>query len=248
VSPPGPSGRPGPPNGDLELTDDVPGAFAEAVRQAFAERPGERFVLVLSGGPTARRCYERLAAESAGRVGATGGAEAGSAIDWRLVDVCMGDERCVPPDDEDANQRLVGEALLDRVGPVGSFRPMSCEEGPDAYAASMASLPEPDVVHLGLGTDAHTASLFPGSDALEAPGDKLVVTSRDPNGRNAHDRMTLTLRAIARARLVLFTVVGEEKVDALRAVCDGADVPAARVRAQRVRWLVDRTTLGDACD
>jgi 6-phosphogluconolactonase len=226
-----------PPNGDLELTDDVPGAFADTVQRAFAERTGARFLLVLSGGPTARRCYERLAAEA----GSDG------AIDWTLVDVCMGDERCVPPDDEDANQRLVREALLDRVGAVGSFRPMSCTEGAEAYEALVQSLPGPDVIHLGLGADAHTASLFPGSEALEASGDKLVVTSTDPNGRNAHDRMTLTLRAIARARLVLFTVVGDDKADALRAVCVGRDVPAARVRAQRVRWLVDRTTLGAAC-
>jgi 6-phosphogluconolactonase len=225
------------PNGELELTDDVPGSFAESVRRAFAERPGERFFLVLSGGPTARRCYERLAADTA----------SGGDIDWKLVDVGMGDERCVPPDDQDANQRLVREALLDRVGPVGSFLPMSCQDGAAAYEQVVRSLPAPDVIHLGLGTDAHTASLFPGSDALEASGDQLVVTSRDPQERNPHDRMTLTLHAIARGRLVLFTVLGEDKTDALRAVCSGADVPANRVRAQRVRWLVDRTTLGSAC-
>ena len=229
----------GPPNGELELTDDVPGAFADAVCRAFAERPGERFLLVLSGGPTARRCYERLAAETA-----SGGAVDRRRVDWELVDVCMGDERCVPPDDADANQRLVREALLDRVGTVGSFWPMSCQEGAGAYEQVVASMPVPDVIHLGLGADAHTASLFPGSDALESPGDKLVVLSSDPQGRNPHDRMTLTLRAIARARLVLFTVVGDEKAGALRAVCSGEDVPAARVRAQRVRWLVDRTMLG----
>ena len=231
----------GPPNGELDLTDDVPGAFADAVCRAFAERPAERFLLFLSGGPTARRCYERLAARSS-----PDGAAGPGPVDWKLVDVCMSDERCVPPDDADANQRLVREALLERVGPVGSFRPMSCEDGAGAYEQVLASMPAPDLIHLGLGADGHSASLFPGSDALESPGDKLVVLSRDPQGRNAHDRMTLTLRAIARARLVLFTVAGEDKADALRAVCSGQDVPAARVRAQRVRWLVDRTTLGVA--
>jgi 6-phosphogluconolactonase len=226
-----------PPHGELELTDDVPGAFARWVRRAFAERPRERFVLACSGGPTARSCYERLALESAsGRHG----------VDWSLVDVVMGDERCVAPDDEDANQRLVRESLLEGVGPVGSFRPMSCDDGPDAYAEIVATLPGLDVVHLGLGPDAHTASLFPGSEALEET-DRLVVTSSDPHDRNPHDRMTFTLAAIARADLVLFTVRGEEKAQAVSAVCRGADVPANRVRAKQVRFLVDRPSLGDAC-
>lgn len=225
-----------PPNGELVLTDDVPGAFAEQVVRAFLERPRRRFVLACSGGPTARACYERLAAESAGAGG----------VDWSLVDVVMGDERCVPPDDEDANQRLVREALLERVGPVGSFRPMSCAEGADAYAQVVTALPGLDAVHLGLGADAHTASLFPGSAALEE-STRLVVTSSDPHDRNPHDRMTLTLPAIARADLVLFTVRGEEKADALRSVCRGADVPANRVRAGCVRFLVDQPSLGDAC-
>ena len=97
----------------LTPVEDVTRAFADAVVEAFASRPGPRFALVLSGGPTARACYEVLAE--------TGG------VDWSLVDVYVGDERMVPPDDEDANQRLIREALLDRVGGVGSFRPMRTE-------------------------------------------------------------------------------------------------------------------------
>ena len=77
------------------------------------QRPGPRFALVLSGGPTARAGYEVLAT--------AGG------IDWSVVDVYVGDERLVPPDDEDSNARLIKEALLDRVGPVGSFWPMPTE-------------------------------------------------------------------------------------------------------------------------
>ena len=77
---------------------------------AFAARPGPRFALVLSGGPTAQKCYEVLATADG--------------IDWGLVDVFVGDERVVPPDDEDANQRLIRESLIDRVGGVGSFLPM----------------------------------------------------------------------------------------------------------------------------
>ena len=220
-----------PPNGDVLVTDDVPGAFAAQVRQAFAARPAERFALVLSGGPTARRCYERLAADPGD-------------VDFGAVDVFMGDERCVPPDDDDANQRLVRQALLERVGHVGSFHPMACTEGAEAYERILLDHPPPDLVHLGMGADGHTASLFPDSAALEEPGEHLVLESDDPHARNPHPRMTLTLAAIARARLALFTVAGEEKRDAFARVCGGADLPAARVRAGRVLWLVDPAACG----
>jgi 6-phosphogluconolactonase len=221
--------------GDLEVTDDVPAAFARCLSDAFSERPGPRFVLVLSGGPTARRCYERLAdASCAGTLG----------VDWSLVDVLVGDERCVPPDDPDANQRMLRQTLLDRVGPPGSFHPMSCSEGPDAYEAVLRGLSAPDLLHLGLGPDGHTASLFPGSPALEAPADRWVAENEDVTGRNPHRRMTLTLAGIARARLAVFTVSGEEKRDALGRIGAGDDLPASRVRAGRVRWLADPAAAG----
>ncbi len=222
-----------PPFGELEVTEDVPGAFARLVADTFATRPGRRFVLTLSGGPTARRCYERLAAE---------------ALDWAVVDVLMGDERCVGPDDPDANQRLVREALLDRVGGVGSFHPMSCSAGPEAYEGLLRRMSAPDLVHLGLGPDGHTASLFPDSPALDAGDDQWVACSEDPHGRNPHSRMTLTLAGIARARLAAFTVVSEEKHDALARICAGQDLPAANVRAGRVVWLVDPDAAGSGHD
>ncbi len=221
--------------GELRVVDDVAVAFAGVVVEAFAQRPaapGSRFTLVLSGGPTARRCYEALAAASDG------------AIDWRLVDVLVGDERCVPADDPDANQRLVREALLDRVGTIGSFRPMDCEAGPTAYQQVLEDIGPPDLIHLGLGPDGHTASLFPGSLALQAPPGVLVTTSTDPTGRNPHRRMTLTFEAIARARLALFTVAGVAKRDALARLAAGEDLPAGRVRARRVLWLVDPDAAG----
>ena len=221
----------GPP-GTAEIVSDVADAFAETILTAYAARSGPRFVMVLSGGPTARRCYELLATRGVGR------------IDWSLVDVYMGDERCVAPDDPDANQLLVRQALIDRVGGVGSFRPMSCEEGPEAYERLIAPVDRFDVVHLGLGPDGHTASLFPRSSALEAPPGRLVVLSVDPNDLNAHERMTLTLEALARAQLVVFTVSGESKLEAFAAVSSGADLPASRVRARQILWLVDREASG----
>ena len=131
------------------------------------------------------------------------------------------------------------EALLERVGAANAVFPMRCDEGAERYQLRVGELGRFDVVHLGVGPDGHTASLFPSSPALEADPGRLVVMSEDPTGRNAHSRMTLTLSAIARARLALFTVVGEEKREAMQRIADGEDLPAGRVRADRVVWLVD---------
>jgi 6-phosphogluconolactonase len=215
-------------NGELVVVDDLPGEFASRVIDAFATRPSESFAMALSGGDTARQCYERLAADGAQR------------IDWWAVDIYWGDERCVPSDSPDSNQRLVREALLERVGAANAVYPMRCEEGPDPYQLRVGEVGRFDVTHLGMGPDGHTASLFPGSAALDADPGRLVCLNSDPHGRNPHPRMTLTLSGIARSRLVLFTLAGESKREALQAVIDGADLPAARVNAERVVWLVDR--------
>ena len=215
-------------NGELVVVDDVAGEFAERVIEAFHCRPGDGFSIALSGGETARRCYERLAVDGAEQ------------IDWWAVDVLWGDERCVPLDDPDSNYRLGREALLERVGAANVVYPMRCDEGADPYQLRLGELGRVDVVHLGLGADGHTASLFPNSPALDADPGRLVCLNTDPTGRNKHERMTLTLAGIARARQVIFTVSGEEKRAVLQEILDGADLPAARVRADRVVWLVDR--------
>jgi 6-phosphogluconolactonase len=170
-------------------------------------------------------------------------------VDWTRVDAYWGDERCVPPDDQDSNQRLCREALLDPVGPLRSIHPMYTGGDPDAAAAAyqeeLSSLDTFDVVHLGMGPDGHCASLFPGSAALDAPGDALVLANTDPNAANPHQRITLTLAAIARARLVVFTVAGPSKRDAFARVQKGEPLPAARVQASEVLWLVDPDAAGD---
>ena len=216
----------------LTPVDDVPRAFADAVIEAFAARPGPRFALVLSGGGTARASYEMLA-------------ERGG-IDWSLVDVYVGDERMVPPDDEDANQRLIREALLDRVGAVGSFSPMPTELPLDecvaAYQRVMSDLVTGagiDLIHLGMGPDGHTASLFAGAATLDAEPGELLAATEDPNGLNPHPRLTLTLPAVNSARLAVFTVAGASKADAVARLLRGDDIPAARVHAGRMLWLVD---------
>ena len=188
--------------------------------------------LVLSGGETARACYECLAEDNR--------------VPWRQIECFVGDERCVPPDDPDANQKMIRDTLTDRVA-VRAFHPMECDHAED-YAALISRAAPLDLVHLGFGPDGHTASLFPGSAALSAPEGRLVVPNLDPTGRNRHPRLTLTFEAIRSARWAVFTVSGAAKHDALRALLHGQDLPAAHVRAERVVWLCDRDALGEDVD
>lgn len=236
---------------EIRIVEDVPAAFAVLVAEELrgfaaargaappaggpddADAGGPRpqpYRLAISGGATARRCYERLATVEG--------------LPWASVEVYWSDERCVPPDDPDSNARLGHEALLDHVGPLAAVHPMSCAVGPDAYEAVLRRGGPLDLVHLGLGPDGHTASLFPGSAALEEPAGRLVSLNRDPAGRNPHDRITLTLPALDAARLAVFTVSGTEKHEAYLAVRAGGDVPACRVASERVVFLVDPAAAG----
>lgn len=215
--------------GEVQVVERVPEAFAEVVR---AERPA---VIALSGGGTARACYERLAA--------AGG------LDWPGVEVVIGDERFVAVDDPDSNEGLVRRTLLGdpddvRVHSARGSAPTVLAAAA-AYDAVVAGLLPIGLVHLGLGADGHTASLFPGAPELEER-DRMVVAAA--SAAHPHPRITLTLPAIARSRLVVFTVEGEGKREALARVWDGADLPAARVDAGRVLWLVDPAAAGRSAD
>ncbi|HEX3980896.1 MAG TPA: 6-phosphogluconolactonase [Acidimicrobiales bacterium] len=227
-------------NGRIDRVTSVPDAFARTVVEALAGSRQERFSLFLSGGSTAQECYQRLAE--------SGGPD--SDVRWDAVDIYLGDERCVPPDDPDSNHRMIRQTLLDQVGPVGSDHPMYRNGSPSAaatdYQAVIGSLPAFDLVHLGLGPDGHTASLFPESAALDiVDPEVLVAANQDPRANNPHDRVTLTLAGIARARLVVFTVAGSSKREALAAIAAGTDLPAGRVVADEVLWLVDDDAGGD---
>jgi 6-phosphogluconolactonase len=114
-------------------------------------------------------------------------------------------------------------------------------EAADAYDRLLREYGPLDLVHLGLGPDGHTASLFPGSPALDEIERLVVVTGDD---LHPHPRLTLTFPAIAQSRLAVFTVAGEGKRDALDRVKTGDEVPAARVSAGRVIWLVDEAANG----
>jgi 6-phosphogluconolactonase len=225
-------------NGSIQLVESVPEAFAGRVGAVLSGSHPDGFSLFLSGGPTAGEAYTALADTHA------------DSVDWASVDVYWGDERCVPLDSPDSNHHLCHQTLLDRVGPTRSDHPMYTDGTPEdaaaAYQAQLAGLAVFDVVHLGMGPDGHCASLFPGSDALAITDPAvLAVANRDPNANNPHDRITLTLPAIARARLVVFTVSGASKRDAFARLLAGDDLPAGRVEADHVLWLVDADVVGD---
>jgi 6-phosphogluconolactonase len=207
------------------VVDDVAAAFADLV---VAEAPT---TIALSGGGTAHRSYRRLAAAPG--------------VDWSATTVFFGDERWVPVTSEDSNEGMARQVLLDLVGPVEvrSLRGAgdSPEEAAAAYDAEIAALAGLDLVHLGLGDDGHTASLFPGSPAL-AVDDRLVVATGDD--AHPHRRLTFTFPAIASARLAVVTVSGPGKADAWRRLCRGDDIPAAQLRADRVVWLIDPAVTG----
>jgi len=219
--------------GTVVVVDDIASAFASNLIEF--RRRHERFALALSGGEVARSCYERVAALDPGT------------IDWSTVEVWWGDERCVPLDDAESNHRLAHESLLDHVGPVAAEHPMRCTgDGGIAYDELMRGAPPLDLVHLGLGPDGHTASLFPGSGALQAPWSRLVVENVDPIGRNPHPRLTMTYAGIARARRVVVTVAGASKRDAWARVSAGdPTAPATAVDAEHTLWLIERSALGD---
>jgi 6-phosphogluconolactonase len=210
----------GPPVGVVRVVPDVPRAFAELVA---AESPR---TLVLSGGGTAEAAYRALAAVEG--------------VPWPSITVLFGDERFVPVDHPDSNEGMARRALLDHVQPAAvhslTGAAADIEGAAAAYGDLVASLAPLDLVHLGLGEDGHTASLFPGSPALDEHMATVVATGDEAH---PHPRLTLTYPGLATARLAVVTVAGSEKAEPWARLCAGEDLPAAHIGAGRVIWLVD---------
>ncbi len=199
--------------------------------------------MVLSGGSTPKPLYELLAgSESPVR-------------NWAPVDFFWGDERCVPPDHPESNYGMARRVLLDQIGIApsrihrmyGELAPQQaaqqyCGELRRCFGISENDMPRFDLVLLGLGADGHTASLFPGSRALEEQRRPVVAVYVEKLGSH---RITLSLPAINNADCVVFLVTGEAKAEILRSVVDPADSeiqpPAALVRPSgRLIILTDR--------
>jgi 6-phosphogluconolactonase len=216
-------------NGDVRIEKSVAEAYAELVADAFAKRLRDEFVLGCSGSGSGKAAIQALVAH--------GG------VDWSKVIVVFADERCVAPDSPDANEFTVREALGPLVDELAGFHPMHCSDGADAYDALLASLGRIDVLQLGMGPDGHTASLFPGATGDDAPAGRLVITNSDPSGNNVHERLSLTYAGIALADLVIVTVIGAEKRGALASVKASDELPAGRLSAKQLVFLVDPAAL-----
>jgi 6-phosphogluconolactonase len=232
----------------IALNDAAAAEFSRAAREAVAARG--RFAVALAGGATPKDAYVRLAdAEISGA----------NRLPWDRIHVFFGDERCVPPDHLDSNFRMANETLLARIPiPPDNVHRFRGEDDP-ARAAMAAERdlhnsfgagerqPKFDLVLLGLGTDGHTASLFPETEALRETV-RLVIANWVPK-LNAH-RLTLTFPVLNQAAEIVFLVAGAEKAkvlkETLRPAVNGPAHPARSVRPTRGRllWLVDEAAAG----
>ncbi len=237
--------------GRVEVLDDAEAVAHYAAdfltgRAIAADGP---FTVALSGGSTPKRLYEILASGSHAK-----------RFPWDRVQLFFGDERFVSPDDESSNYNMTNLALLSHVPvPPNSVHRMPTDGDPaDAarryerelrtqYGTETLQPDRPlfDVVLLGLGENGHTASLFPGTDALEER--EAWVTSCVPHDA-PHTRLTLTYPAIASSRTVLFLVAGAGKAEVVAKVRGGdATLPSTHVTTEgELIWVLDRAAAGSA--
>ena len=234
-----------------QLSDTAADRLTRCIEQAVAQH-GSAFVS-LTGGTTPRRLYSHLAdPHQPWR----------QRIPWSQVHLFWGDERHVPPEHPDSNYGMARAALIDHVAIPDDHVHRIHGEMPDARAAAAESERALDVASalgrrdaffdvmlLGLGEDAHVASIFPGSELLSAdtvgplPGRRVVAVWAAHLNRW---RVTLTPAAILDSRAILVLVSGTRKADAVKNAIEGpldvAQCPAQLLRAagDRVEWLVDR--------
>ncbi len=240
--------------GELRVYGDakqLAGAAAELFVDAAAESSAARgrFRVALSGGSTPRRVYELLAAAGFSR-----------RIDWDHVDVFWGDERYVAPDDPESNYRMTAEALLRHVPlPAASIHRVMTEISPPQAAAGAYektirqafgepdSVPRFDLIYLGLGTNGHTASLFPHSPALRETS-RLVLA--DLVAELKAWRISMSAALLNRGQTVAFMIAGAEKAQVLRDVLlgprDPERLPAQLIAPEgKLLWLVDEAAAAE---
>ncbi len=228
--------------------DDLSRAAAEFFKKIAQESivAQGRFAAALSGGSTPRRFYSLLGSPSYG-----------DAMDWSRIHIFWADERCVPQDLPESNYKLAHDAFLTSVPlPAENIHRIRGEEGPEEAAQAYEyelrgfingpGIVALDLVILGTGEDGHTASLFPGSDALlERTRLAVPVFFEQPK----INRVTLTLPVLNHAAQVLFLASGRAKANIVRDILEGGDTqhyPAGQVRpvSGDVTWFIDRQAAG----
>lgn len=230
---------------DLDALSQRAAELFVTLAQRAAEEEGNRFTVALSGGSTPKSLYSLLAA-----------APYAGQIPWQRVHLFWGDERHVPPDDQESNYHMVHETLLSHIDiPAENVHRVRAEL-PDAadvardYADALRGFfalqpdqwPRFDLVLLGLGPDGHTASLFPGTDALHNTADLVAA----PWVEKLHThRITMTAPVLNNAATVAFLVGGGEKASVLREViagpCQPDKLPAQLIAPANgtLIWLLD---------
>lgn len=218
--------------------------FARVAREAVKERG--KFAVALAGGSTPRGLYQLLAVDPGLR----------GSVPWTHTHLFWSDERHVPSDHPDSNYRMVEEALLQSglVPAANVHRIRAGQIEPDQIAADYEAelirwfglgrgeFPRFDLVLLGLGADGHTASLFPGTTALQET-DRIVVATWVEHLRA--QRITFTFPTLDHARRVVFLVSGAAKAETVAALFGSPETssyPAGRVRPSdgEVLWILDR--------
>ena len=220
--------------------------FVQAAREAAAT--SDSFTVALSGGSTPKSLYSLLADDAGLR----------AQLPWEKTHFFFGDERHVPPDHADSNFRMANEALFSKALVKPSRITRIKGEYADTEKAALeyeqalrgyfimkkGELPRFDLVLLGMGDEGHTLSLFPGTKALHAPPDRMVV--RNWVGKLYAERITLTAPAINQANQVIFLVTRADKAPALKAVLEGPyepeQLPAQLIQPAhgKLLWLVDK--------
>jgi 6-phosphogluconolactonase len=222
-------------------------AAEEIVR--LAADGSERFSIALSGGSTPHCLYKLLATEYRDK------------IDWQRVHLFWGDERYVPHDDPESNFRAARETLLSNVPlPLQNINPVAThflrpENAARAYEEVLRNYfantaPEFDVLLLGLGTDGHTASLFPGTPALKEQ-ERWVVPAEAPLPIVPRGRLSFTFPLMNQAKNIFFLVSGEDKRNILHAILHEPAkakslYPAAMlVPRGREIWFAEKAAMGE---
>lgn len=223
--------------------------FVQLAQESIAANG--RFSVALSGGSTPKGMFELLASDVYRE-----------RIDWQNIHMFWGDERSVPPTDAQSNYRMANEAMISKIAiPAANVYRMQAEAADieaaaRAYEDSLKSYfnladgaqPNFDLILLGMGDDGHTASLFPGTTALQEKDRIVVVNWVEKFNTN---RMTLTAPAINNARNVVFMAAGANKTAPLKEVLAGERNPTlypSQLIAPtngKLIWLIDVAAAGD---
>jgi 6-phosphogluconolactonase len=237
---------------DLRVLPDPAGIAHEAAERIVAAAEvavelNHRFTIALSGGSTPRLLYELLASPAFR-----------ARIEWTKVEVFFGDERCVPPDHPESNYRMARQTLLAKVPiPGDNVYRMRGEIEPEEAAKEYGLMLQErfgdgglDLILLGMGDDGHTASLFPGTEAVNERKHRVVANYAEHSTTGKSWRITMTVPFINKAEQVFVLVSGAAKAAVLKQVLEGPRVPELHPiqliepESGKLTWLIDIAAAG----